>query len=68
MNISFKITITELGDDLADMVINYSPPGEIAPEGCWVGMVSCYMYIGDTLDQLLINTIEQWENEKNLIG
>lgn len=42
--------------------------GVISQESCWVCVHQSYLYIGDTLPQLLWIMITKWNNDKYIVG
>lgn len=52
------------------MKIQWSPPGEISKEGCWICWHDMYLYTGldNTLESLIKVLNEEWEDERHIVG
>lgn len=42
--------------------------GVITKDECWVCLCDCYMYMADTLEQLIEVLNTEWEDDKHLIA
>lgn len=51
-----------------NILVKWSPPGEISKEGCWVGFESCYLYTGETIGDLMYQMGQDWQDDKHLVG
>lgn len=50
------------------MHIFESKPGEIGPDKYWCCGHEGYLYIGDTLEDLITILNTEWEDDKHLVG
>lgn len=50
------------------MYIFKQKAGVISKKDCWVCFHSCYMYIADTLMELIWVIITEWKQDRHLVG
>ena len=60
--ISLKANVSGQGN----VTVQYSMPGEISEAGCWVCVHTGYLYIGNTLEDLLVVIATEWKCDKHL--
>jgi len=51
------------------LAIFWSEPGEISEKGCWVCLDSeGYLYMGDSLAELIQTAGTEWKQDQHLVG
>jgi len=50
------------------MKIFREKPGIISEDACWVGLHDCYLYVEDTLVELLVTILTEWKHDRHLVG
>lgn len=48
--------------------IRYSPAGEISENGCFTFYWDSYLYVGDTMSEVIQQFYEEFEDDKHLVG